>query len=192
MATGRVVSIAGFLVMVFLAPPAVAQTCKDKLAELDRLVAEDESLDDANRQAIRMQRDLGARYCEQGNEGTANSILDITLRSLRQRADKAASEAARRLPKSSLTPEYLAGDWCTWQLVEGGSGRRDVGRYHFYADGSFHLGMPPSFRLDKSADPWPHERFLEQDYEVLLEKNADSFRTEVHGMRQYTWRRGNC
>jgi len=175
-----------------LSSGAFASSCRDKLVELDRLIAQNESLSEANLQAVRMQRDLGAQYCEQGNEATANSILDMPLRSMRQRADKAAAEQARRLPKSSLTAACLQGDWCTWQVTEGSSARRDVARYHFYADGSFQTGHPPSFRLDTSSDPRPRGRFLAQDNEVLLEKGADAFRTKVHGRRQYTGRRSGC
>ncbi|MDZ7828944.1 MAG: hypothetical protein U5K33_05465 [Halofilum sp. (in: g-proteobacteria)] len=185
-------SVVALAWLLGFSPGAFAASCRDKVAELDRLIEENQGLSEANLQAVRMQRDLGAQYCEQGNEATANSILDIPLRSMRQRADRAAAEQARRLPKSSLTVAYLKGDWCAWQIAEDASGRRDVARYHFYPDGSFHTGYPPSFRLDTSSDPRPRDRFLDQDYEVLLEKGADSFLTEVHGVRQYTWRRGGC
>ncbi|NIR62006.1 MAG: hypothetical protein GWO02_22240, partial [Gammaproteobacteria bacterium] len=62
-----------------------------------------------------------------------------------------------------LTPEYLRGDWCTWQVTDDLSVKRDSMRFHFYADGSYHYGPPPSYRLDTSSDPRAHERFLAAD-----------------------------
>lgn len=176
-------------VALFPAAPALAQSCEQKLAELDRLIAESEGISESNLQAVRMMRDMGARHCEQGNAAAANPILDLQLRNLAAKAEQARDTG---LPKSGLTVAYLRGDWCTWQVTDDPGVRRDAARYHFYRDGSFHTGHPPSFRLDTSSDPWPRERFLDQDYQRLIEQGDDEFRTENHGMRTYIWRRGDC
>lgn len=178
--------------MLVFAPGAFAASCSDKVAELDRLIAENEDLSQANLQAVRMQRDLGAQYCEQGNETTANSILDVPLRSMRERAREVAEQKACTIPKSVLTAACLAGDWCVSKLQSGGRLIKAEGRYHFHEDGSFHVGTPPDYRLDKGNDPWPLERFATEDYKILISKEPDEFRFEVHGSSRTIFRRGRC
>lgn len=170
---------------------AWAQTeCETKLAELDRLMAESEGLSEARKNAVKMMRDMGARQCQKGNEAAANPILDAQIHALS--ASDEAKEGTPTLSKTKLTPAYLKGSWCTWQITEDPSVRRDSARYHFYANGSYHVGQPPSYRLDTSAPAWPHERFLREDYTQLTEMSPDEFRTMVHGMREYVWKRGKC
>jgi len=188
----RVVGAAILVAIVTGSSAARAQPeCQAKLAELDRLMAESESLSEPRMNAVKMMRDMGARQCQKGNEAAAIPILDAQIRAL-STASNEDKEGPPSLSKTKLTPAYLKGSWCAWQITEDPSVRRDSARYHFYANGSYHMGHPPSYRLDTSAPAWPHERFLQEEYTQLIQMGPDEFRTMVHGMREYVWKRGNC
>lgn len=100
------------------------------------------------------------------------------------------------LPKASLTPAYLEGEWCGGFLSEGGGDRLGEPTYYVFApDGSFRVG-PPSMR---------HELVIEKERGALLDqfedwslvqREDDRFRVLIRFTgsheRQREYRRGKC
>lgn len=116
----------------------------------------------------------------------------------RARPSSGTDEEARdeALPKASLTPAYLEGEWCGGFLSEGGGDRLGEPTYYvFAADGSFRVG-PPSMRHELVIAKGRGALLDQYEDWSLVEREDDRFRVLIRldGSleRRREYRRGKC
>ena len=102
-----------FILSASMMPLSTLAACKEKLAEVDRRIADSE-LDVNLRTAVQQFRDHAAAMCQQGNDATAVQTLSYVEMMLPPtQAQVQAEQQVQAEKRSRLTPEFLAGNWCS-------------------------------------------------------------------------------
>ena len=97
--------------------------------------------------------------------------------------------AAQGTSTSELTPDYLAGFWCTERTQE-------RALYNFAADGSYRLGVvgitiTQMDGLNYFPETFSHQSFLDK-FQSVASKGQDRFTVVLEGGSTESFLRGNC
>lgn len=184
-------SVAATLAMVALIPsqaPAQAD-CNDRLADLDQAV-ESGSLDQNQTSSVAAIRRMASQFCAAGNGALANKMIDGAFDVLGQPQNTSKPpepSAAASLPKTDLTIDYLAGEWCS----RGTKNTQEVAPHVFAKDGSYKVGIAAGngFTLVDGGDSIEAFR---ANYDRLISKEPNRFVLGDRGRYEYTFTRESC
>jgi hypothetical protein len=184
-------SVAVTLALVALIPlRAAAQAdCNDRLAELDQAV-EGGKLDENQTSSITAIRRMASQFCAAGNGALANQMIDGAFDVLGQTQNVSKPperSAPPSLPKTDLTIDYLAGEWCS----RGTKNTQEVAPHVFARDGSYKIGIAAGngFTLVDGGDSIETFR---ANYDRLISKEPDRFVVGDRGRYEYTFTRESC
>lgn len=157
--------------------------CEEKLAELDRRIEAGLDMNAEEAAAFRQMRDLGARFCAEGNTELATPILDGLLERLGASADEPADEPAGA-DLADFTIDYLEGRWC------GVSSTGETGPWLFHPDGSYEIGVRAGDGYSMRPAGSNLDAFRRQFHRVELQE-PERFVVYRHSYRtEFT--RGSC
>lgn len=186
-AGGACVIALAFTLLTPLAASAQAD-CSDRLTELERLVQSGDF--DANvTSSIEAAQGMAQQMCDAGSNELANQIIDgaFAIVGQPQQSASGAAPAEPSRPKTELTIDYLAGEWCS----RGTKNTQEVVPHVFAEDGSYKIGVPAGngFGLYEGGDSVQDFR---DNYDRLISKEADRFVVGDRGRYEYTFTRESC